>query len=140
MTESQLVKEKVEALGCDSSSDLVVILHKTYTELQDADSLLKVDPIYRWEYTNLHDDWTYNVRHIARKLENLDLSDYIEIENAYMFVLDRLIVLPSLSAKFPMHEKDAIGWTIFKELKMKLEETRKHKAIYCYYMETKNAE
>jgi hypothetical protein len=136
MTESQLVKDKVDQLGCESSSDLVVILYKTYKELLDEESLLKVDPIYRWEYTNKHDDWTYNVRHIASKLEKLDFDDYVEIENAYLFVLDRLLTVPSLATKFPMHEKDAIGWTLFKELKMKLEETRKQKAIYCYYKET----
>jgi hypothetical protein len=136
MTESQLVNEKVEQLGCESSSDLVVLLYKTYKELGDQESLLKIDPIYRWEYTNKHDDWTFNLRHISSKLEKLDYADYVEIESAYTFVLDRLLTVKSLATLYPMHDKDSIGWTIFKELRMKLEETRKHKAIYCYYRET----
>ena len=136
MTESTVIEKKIEQLGCDSSSDLVVALYKTYKELGDQESLLKIDPIYRWEFTNSHNEWTYNLRHIARKLENLDCTDYDEVEEAYKFVLDRLLTVRSLTQKFPMHDKDAIGWTIFKELRMKLEETRKHKAIQCYYKET----
>lgn len=138
MSESTLIETKLEQLGCESSSDLVVVLYKTYKELDDQESLLKIDPIYRWEYTNLHDDWTYNLRHITRKLEKLDYDDYVEVIDAYTFVLDRLISVRSLAQKFPMHDKDAIGWSIYKELRMKLEEANKQKAIYCYYRETQN--
>lgn len=136
MTETLVIEKNVDQLGCESSSDLVVLLYKAYQELGDQESLLKIDPIYRWEYTNQHNDWTYNLRHISRKLENLDFDDYVEVEEAYKFVLDRLLGVKSLSQKFPMHDKDAIGWSIFKEIRMKLEETRKFKAIYCYYKET----
>jgi hypothetical protein len=133
MTESPLIETKLEQLGCESSSDLVVLLYKTYRELGMQENLLKIDPIYRWEYTNPNNDWTYNLRHISSRLVDLDCEDYDEIEEAYKFVIDRLLAVRSLTIKFPMHEKDAIGWTIFKELRMKLEETRKHKAFRCYF-------
>jgi len=112
----------------DTSSDFIVTLWELSKRTDDG-MFEKVDPIYGWEYSNWRELWYENVSHIEKKMENLDISDYVEIEKAYTDVLEYFLENVSVTKIFPIDSKDHIGWKIYKELSEKRNSAKKLLAI-----------
>lgn len=99
----------------ETSSDFIVTAYKLSREIK-TDLWEKIDPIYRWEYSNWHSDYTNNTKFIERKMNNLDVSDYVEIGQAYTDVLDYFLTEYPITSIFKMDGNDVVGWQIYKEL------------------------
>jgi hypothetical protein len=113
-----LTKAVFKSAEIDTSSDFIVTLWELSKRTDDG-MFERVDPIYGWEYSNWRELWYENVHHIEKKMQNLDVLDYIEIERAYTDVIEYLLETPALSRIFPIDDKDHVGWKIFKELSEK---------------------
>lgn len=133
-----VMRAVLENTGVESSSDFVVALYQIFRRT-DPEMTLLIDPIYRWEYMNFHDDWGLNIKFIEDKLDNLDDGDYTEVDESYKFVLTMLLEHPILSSVYKLDEKDPIGWKIYRELQEKRESVRKARIVAAYEWKLKNA-
>lgn len=114
-THDELIESVFKESNIESSSDFIVTLYKIVEKI-DSEIFLKIDPIYRWEYSNWHDLWEANVNFIGKKLDDLDQFDYDEIELSYVTVLDFLLMHDVMNKMYRLDNKDHIGWKIFKEI------------------------
>ena len=110
VTKSVLLESEIE-----SSSDFIVAAY-TICSRVDREMMLKIDPVYRWEYNNWHDLWESNVNFITRKLNKLDTQDYVEVGQAYTDILKYFLENEVISKIYKMDTQDHIGWKIYKEL------------------------
>ncbi len=113
-----VTKATFKEADIESSSDFIVTLW-AYSKVMDQDLFLQVDPIYRMEYANWHDTWDRNVSFIEKKMQNLDVSDYMEIYQAYTDVMNFFFENLVISNMYKMDDKDHLGWKIFHELSEK---------------------
>ena len=97
----------------ESSSDFIVSLYQIGVKT-DIELMFKVDPIYKWEYANWHDEWESNVSYITRKLHHLDKQDYAEVGKAYDDILEFFLENPIVSKIYKMDDEDHLGWKIYK--------------------------
>jgi len=102
----------------ESSSDFIVAAHHLCKEF-DYGMMLRIDPVYRWEYANWHDSWESNVNFISSKLPDLDPDDYNDVYDSYTDILKYFLEDSTVSTIYKMDENDHIGWKIFKELNEK---------------------
>ena len=115
----------------ESSSDFIVVTWE-YAKKLNEELFLKFDPIYRWEYTNWHDNSVNNINFIDNKLKDLDLEDYSEVITAYTNVLDYFLENENMTKLYPLNSVDHIGKKIWKELAEKRELVRKYYSIELF--------
>ena len=113
-----LLKKVFSKVDIESSSDFIVTLYAV-AKKSNTNLMRKIDPIYRWEYTNWHDGWESNVNYIGKKMDDLDQSDYDEIHKSYSDILEFFLTNNTMDQLFTMDEFDHIGWKIYKELSEK---------------------
>jgi hypothetical protein len=113
-----LLKEVFSKAVVESSSDFIVTLYEV-AKRTNHEMLLKIDPIYRWEFMNWHDGWESNVNFIGQKMKSLDQEDYAEIHRSYTDILEYFLNNSTLDQIFKMDTRDHIGWKIYKELSEK---------------------
>lgn len=133
MNATQVIQEVFKDAMVENSSDLIVTLYQTYKKLGFTEKMLKIDPIYQWEYSNWHSGWESNCAFIHRKLELLDDSDYEEVLDSYEFILNEFLSTTPFNYMYKMDDKDIIGWNIFKELSEKRESVKKQRIIAEYH-------
>lgn len=139
MNLTQVIQEVVKEGVVENSSDLIVTLYQTYKRLGLTEKMLKLDPIYRWEYSNWHSDWESNCAFIHKKLNLLDDADYQEVLECYEYILDDFLNSPPFNYMYKLDDKDIVGWGIFKELSEKRDSVKKQRIIADYHYNTQNA-
>lgn len=112
----------------ESSSDFIVVLYDL-CEMTDPKLRLYVDPIYKWEYANWHNNWSDNVNFIYKKMVDLSPFDYDEIYESYTKIIEFFVTDESVSKIFDLSVIDHVGWKIFKELEEKRISAKKLKNI-----------
>lgn len=112
----------------ETSSDFIIAAHETL-KITKNKNFSFFDSVYQWELKNYGRAWEENVQFIESKMYNLDMSDYLEIQEAYTSITQFFLSNEACSRRFPMDTIDKTGWQIFKELEMKRELARKYCAI-----------
>lgn len=112
----------------ESSSDFIVVLYDL-CEMTDQKLRLYVDPIYKWEYDNWHNNWSDNVNFVYKKMVDLSPFDYDEIYESYTKIIEFFVTDESVSKIYDLSVTDHMGWKIFKELEEKRISAKKLKNI-----------
>ena len=122
--QNNIIRDVLKEAVIESSSDFIVSVYQIAAKI-DNELMLQIDPVYRWEYANWHDDWEPNVSFITRKLYNLDKRDYAEVGQSYDDILKFFLENPEVSKIYKLDEEDHIGWKIYKELAEKRDYCKK---------------
>lgn len=133
MSTTQVIQEVFKEAMVENSSDLISTFYQICKKLGLTEKMLKIDPIYQWEYSNWHSGWEANCAYIHRKLDLLDDSDYQEVLESYEFILNEFLTEPPFNYMYKLDDKDIIGWGIYKELSEKRESVKKQRIIAEYH-------
>lgn len=118
-------KEEIEG-----TADFIFTLHNVLKELNEPDWLI-INPVFEWEKKNWHPTHTAALWFIQEKLQELDLSDYLEIEAAYLKVCDYLTDDGQL-AKYYAVDRSPMGVRVWKGLVDRVSAVQREIAVYNY--------